>query len=646
MSSTGQLLQAQAVAHEACDVAKRIDITKGRDAWEITVFFRFIASRLKQAASSPSAQVLAGQEQTLAYAVSATVDTLKLAAKAVSPAGILLLSAMGPIVDSSGQVATPAVFPFLKALVPTLSGLQERAARADVLRQRLLAAPRPEPETETGAGAASGANSAVCHGSGAAGASGSAAPTAAAGPDAARAVDCVRQALCAEGMAAESVSHPQMLSEVINELYDLANETRLVNRDEAQLLTSVASALLLGGGLEASDGGGVARPPATPVAAAAATSPPSASSAPASPPRGGAAPAVLPLPQSYVCPLTLQLFRDPVITAAGHTYERSAVETWLQHNSTDPKTRTRLLSKILIPNWTVKGAIEEWLARLGLTHDQIDGLTMPNSGVGSPRRGTAAAARAGAGCAAAAAGRPAAGAGGPGTGAAANPAAAATLTAAAPARRGPQPTTAVGNGLGMPRAHPIPAGPIWRQAVGERQAMERALAASAIAPRVVLVVRAPTSGQPTCSGNDGGTTAAGAMIVPLDGLRPPSFGPPASAAPILVRPASIAEALAAAGSTAAPAGTIPVFPVGAAASLAPHFGHPASSSRSSSAGAFAVARSTAAPVGTIPVFPFGATMSSAPHFVQPASSSSRSSSAGAFAAAGPTAAPAGNMLSP
>lgn len=33
-----------------------------------------------------------------------------------------------------------------------------------------------------------------------------------------------------------------------------------------------------------------------------------------------------------------------------------------------------LTSKALIPSWTVKGAIEEWLAAAGLSHDQYDDM--------------------------------------------------------------------------------------------------------------------------------------------------------------------------------------------------------------------------------------------------------------------------------
>ncbi|KAG2488809.1 hypothetical protein HYH03_012608 [Edaphochlamys debaryana] len=81
------------------------------------------------------------------------------------------------------------------------------------------------------------------------------------------------------------------------------------------------------------------------------------------------------LPRSLICPITQLLMRDPVSTAAGFTYERSAITAWLLTNDTDPQNpRQSLASKQVIPNWTLKGAIEEWLAAYGMTHSEYDDL--------------------------------------------------------------------------------------------------------------------------------------------------------------------------------------------------------------------------------------------------------------------------------
>ena len=54
------------------------------------------------------------------------------------------------------------------------------------------------------------------------------------------------------------------------------------------------------------------------------------------------------------CPLTLELFCDPVTAADGHTYERVAIEEWLKTKGTSPMTQEPLTDTRLIPQFTVK----------------------------------------------------------------------------------------------------------------------------------------------------------------------------------------------------------------------------------------------------------------------------------------------------
>lgn len=42
------------------------------------------------------------------------------------------------------------------------------------------------------------------------------------------------------------------------------------------------------------------------------------------------------LTSKFSCPLTHQLMTDPVIDPEGNSYERSAIEKWLQEKSTSP----------------------------------------------------------------------------------------------------------------------------------------------------------------------------------------------------------------------------------------------------------------------------------------------------------------------
>ena len=50
---------------------------------------------------------------------------------------------------------------------------------------------------------------------------------------------------------------------------------------------------------------------------------------------------------------------DPVIAADGHTYERDAIQKWLQHSSASPVTGLKIASKELLPNLAIDCAINE-----------------------------------------------------------------------------------------------------------------------------------------------------------------------------------------------------------------------------------------------------------------------------------------------
>jgi hypothetical protein len=43
-----------------------------------------------------------------------------------------------------------------------------------------------------------------------------------------------------------------------------------------------------------------------------------------------------------ICPITLQVFRDPVVAADGRTYERAAIVQWISEHGTSPFTRQPL----------------------------------------------------------------------------------------------------------------------------------------------------------------------------------------------------------------------------------------------------------------------------------------------------------------
>ncbi|KAG7365121.1 U-box domain containing protein [Nitzschia inconspicua] len=66
------------------------------------------------------------------------------------------------------------------------------------------------------------------------------------------------------------------------------------------------------------------------------------------------------VPQRFLCPLTLDIFKDPVLSKYGHTYERSAILQWLQDHETCPISRKPLTPRYLISNHSLKLQIKNW----------------------------------------------------------------------------------------------------------------------------------------------------------------------------------------------------------------------------------------------------------------------------------------------
>ncbi|XP_036900545.1 WD repeat, SAM and U-box domain-containing protein 1 isoform X4 [Sturnira hondurensis] len=68
------------------------------------------------------------------------------------------------------------------------------------------------------------------------------------------------------------------------------------------------------------------------------------------------------IPDEFICPITRELMQDPVIASDGYSYEKEAMENWISKKKrTSPMTNLVLPSAVLIPNRTLKMAIDRWL---------------------------------------------------------------------------------------------------------------------------------------------------------------------------------------------------------------------------------------------------------------------------------------------
>ncbi|KAM7505056.1 hypothetical protein LguiB_003960 [Lonicera macranthoides] len=68
------------------------------------------------------------------------------------------------------------------------------------------------------------------------------------------------------------------------------------------------------------------------------------------------------IPQFFLCPISLEIMKDPVILSTGITYDRNSIEKWIfsLENNFCPLTKQVLLDLELIPNHTLRRLIQSW----------------------------------------------------------------------------------------------------------------------------------------------------------------------------------------------------------------------------------------------------------------------------------------------
>jgi ligand-binding SRPBCC domain-containing protein len=65
-------------------------------------------------------------------------------------------------------------------------------------------------------------------------------------------------------------------------------------------------------------------------------------------------------PEDFICPLTLEVMKEPVMTRLGHNFELSALLQWLERHDECPLTRNPLTLKDIIVNRALQERIEFW----------------------------------------------------------------------------------------------------------------------------------------------------------------------------------------------------------------------------------------------------------------------------------------------
>ncbi|CAF1264103.1 unnamed protein product [Rotaria magnacalcarata] len=82
----------------------------------------------------------------------------------------------------------------------------------------------------------------------------------------------------------------------------------------------------------------------------------------------------MPDPVGLCCPITQELFVDPVIAEDGQTYERAAIVRWLQNgNQTSPISRAYITIAGLRPVFAIKQQVEEYKNRQNASKNVVAG---------------------------------------------------------------------------------------------------------------------------------------------------------------------------------------------------------------------------------------------------------------------------------
>lgn len=79
------------------------------------------------------------------------------------------------------------------------------------------------------------------------------------------------------------------------------------------------------------------------------------------------------VPSFFLCPISLQIMRDPVTLSTGITYDRESIERWLftDEHDTCPITQTSLTDRdLIVPNHTLRRLIQAWC----VTNASFDGI--------------------------------------------------------------------------------------------------------------------------------------------------------------------------------------------------------------------------------------------------------------------------------
>jgi hypothetical protein len=80
------------------------------------------------------------------------------------------------------------------------------------------------------------------------------------------------------------------------------------------------------------------------------------------------------IPESYICPITQAMMRDPYIDGDGNSYEKEAIMNWVSSNPVSPITRNSLQLYQLVPNRVLKDIIHDFRCANGMADAKVSAV--------------------------------------------------------------------------------------------------------------------------------------------------------------------------------------------------------------------------------------------------------------------------------
>jgi hypothetical protein len=77
------------------------------------------------------------------------------------------------------------------------------------------------------------------------------------------------------------------------------------------------------------------------------------------------------IPNEFLCPITTEIMKDPVILTDGHVYEKQAIKQWLSNHDTSPMTKVKVDKNIIIPCFVLRKLIQDFTSNATSSNIEI-----------------------------------------------------------------------------------------------------------------------------------------------------------------------------------------------------------------------------------------------------------------------------------